>query len=189
MQHTFELQEQTIQSYLAQADLARCRHVFVVMPQGFWQMEDDVVPTSWFDTVSSIHNNGSLIVLLTIPKDHVSYLPHKVMLDSRNTILRDWIRHSSKAIKLVDFAALAALKGAPPNTDRSNWHYQCAMVRDPSGSSSADVNSTGWLWTAHQYALNYLRTIHLSNDGHCFDEMNRWLLNHVFDAIYPQDRL
>ena len=144
-------------------------------------MEDSVVPNSWFDIVSSIHDSGSLVVLLTIPTEHVSHYPYKVALSSRNDHVREWIRHSSKA-SLVDFAAIAALQDAPPNTDGSNWHYQCTMVRTSSPSSADSIT---WLWTAHQHAINFLRTVHMSNDGHCFDEMNRSLLNYVFDAICP----
>ncbi len=174
-------QEQTIQSYLAQADLAHYPHVFVILPDGFWQLEDSVVPTSWFDTVSSIHDSGSLVVLLTVPTDHVPHYPNKMVLSSRNDQLREWIHHSPKAITLVDFAAIAALKDAPPNTDGFNWHYQCAMLR----TSGHSADTVTWVWTAHQLALDFLRTVHMSNDGHCFDEMNRSLLNYVFDAICP----
>lgn len=149
---------------------------------GFWEQEASELPTEWQQQVEQLSASAARVYLVTTPIVRLFDPEGKQAVHERNTALRTWAASNSAPdnIVLLDFEALAEAAGAPPGLENLNWHYSCSLNRaeryDPNYSSMIG-------WPAPFERQVKLNSISVTEDGECFDEMNRWVLELCFNDL------
>jgi len=188
----FELQEQLLRRYMASVAAAgKERSLTLVLSVGYWVWTPEV-PQTYLNYLEELAERVHRIVVLSIPTVHTLAHTGKqgpTLLHayrSRNLFMKEWVlKQNSTQIAFLDFDNMSLSRHAPPICVGENWHYQCFLTW-PASSNKLALNDKETNYFRDRVYGAPLVGLYMTEDGQCFDEMNRNVWQIIFNLIISQ---
>mmetsp|Transcript_3550 Transcript_3550/g.10331 ORF Transcript_3550/g.10331 Transcript_3550/m.10331 type:complete len:816 (-) Transcript_3550:2377-4824(-) len=181
----------SIELYLKTANPKR--RLVVLSYVGVWTKVPKI-PSHYFQTLERVaaHSAGGVVLSLSIPTFREIRVPERAKkYRERNFRMREWVQRQEGRAGFIDYESLSLTPGAPPTTVHDK-HYMCYVTwpqEGRGGANTATLRSQMLEVNSFRERLydNPIGNVWMTEDGECYDEMNRALWTVALNSIMQAD--
>lgn len=181
----------SVQAYLKTA--SPTRRLIVLSYVGVWTKVARI-PGHYIQTLERVaaHRAGGVVLSLSVPTFRELRVADRAKkYRERNFKMREWVQLQEGRAGFIDYESLSLMDNAPPTTAHDK-HYMCYVTwpqEGRGGPKTATFRSKLLKKNSFRERLydNPIGNVWMTEDGHCYDEMNRALWKVAFNAIMQTD--